>query len=145
MKKVSVAEVVNTHQQNNKQKYTNCFITINTNKTNIQLIPQFREKCREIFNNIENYIDYQDLNKVGDEYIDSITCQYKIEIGSKLHCIHVHALIKIAHHSFIKVLFREMKEDLRKKMNIDTDFHLDVQYLKSIDNELNILEYMKKF
>ena len=29
-------------------------------------------------------------------------------------------------------------------MKINTDFYLDVKYLKAINNELNILEYMKK-
>ena len=30
-------------------------------------------------------------------------------------------------------------------MNMDTDFYLDVKYLKAIESELNILEYVQKF
>lgn len=144
MKRVTVKELTSTHERGNEQKHTNVFITINTNKSDMRLIPQFKQACREVFNNIEEYIDYRDVKRVGEAYIDNISVQYKIEIGGIKHLIHVHALVKIAHHTFIRLLTREIKEDLRQAMNIQEDFHLDVKYLKAMESELNIIEYMQK-
>ena len=74
MKKVQVKELLESNTNKNRQKYTNCFVTINTNKTNKELLLEFKQACKEIFNNIEHYIDYRDLTKIEEKYIDNISC-----------------------------------------------------------------------
>jgi len=140
-----VKEIIETNDDRKEgKKHTNMFITINTNQTTLDILPQFRQVCREYFNKLEDYIDFRDNKKNTLDYIDIIDCKYKIEIGPKNHTIHVHALIKITHHTYIRMMIRELKEDIRKAMNIATDFHLDTKFLKSDESELNILQYMQK-
>lgn len=125
------------------QKYTNCWVTINTNKTDPSIMPAFKKACADVFNNIPEYIDIKPGHSL-DTHIDNIEVEYRREIAPKTKTIHVHALIKINHHSHIKLLTREMKEAIRKLMGITTDFHLDVKYLKAAESELTLRQYLRK-
>ncbi len=133
----------NNHRRRGGQKHTNMFVTINTNKTDKSLRPAFKAVSTQMFNNLSHYIRFLILNQTDDD-IDSANVELAYEIGGKNHTIHWHAMIKIAHHSKIRVHIAELRDDIRKAMGIEERFHSDVQYFPGSTAEMNIKHYMRK-
>lgn len=127
-----------------KVQHTNCFITINTNQRDLSLLPAWQIACATVFNRLPEYIDFTNPAHTLETHINNIEVEYSREVGPSNKTVHVHALVKITHHSHIKLLAREIKEDLKKLMNIATDFHLDVKFLRAVESEINIRDYLRK-
>ncbi len=143
MPQKTIREVVDADQKIAGQKFSNLFLTINTQKSDPALIPEFKEATQMVLDNIEDYIIFS--NKRDDlDKIDNIDVSFRHEVGGKYSKIHVHALIKIAHRSHIKIDAQRIADDIRDRMEIDENFHVDKRWVAGSSDELNVMKYLQK-
>lgn len=101
-----------------KKRYSNYFITINTNRRPPTADPySMADKFRTwlanfVFTNAvykEAFVLNNGADEFNDENVDKITTLITVEVGSKQKRLHAHILMNVAHYSVLKVDFRRFK------------------------------------
>lgn len=134
----------------NKLKWSNWFITINPNispdqEDSNELSRALKKTLEQIFaeDKIMNYILSRKKNTDLNQTIESIDIDSQVEIGTKIHMVHSHVLMKIRHKDNIYLDYAKMKKKISDSLDIPlTGFYFHVDPFGSSD--LNLQQYIEK-
>lgn len=126
-----------------KLKYSNYYMTINSNLAKGIDKKKFRDGFVDVFDNIGDYIKFKGMKEPNYDLIDSIKVSTHPEVGKKRGLIHGHALVKIKHRTKIGLDYDGMREALIESGAVPASgFHFYSKLVK--DNVGTLKDYMTK-
>ena len=136
--------------KNEKAKYSNFLLTINTNQQykegdeNMENDIEVFENCiKEVLSSAEQYIKLPEGVEWNDDNIKDVDIDYVIEKGTKKNQIHVHILFKIKHTTKVLLDYPKIKKKICDDLGLDNVYMLNKLVKNSGD--INILEYINKY
>lgn len=147
--------VTNNKVRKPQLRYTNYFLTINTNKRFDQYSEEY-EKYKSLFTQIvdetlntstlKNFVLFLEQGEWTENYINPGHIQKAIEIGEKSNCLHFHALIKIPHRSKVRInidkLYSTFKQKINELFNDTKDIYYNGKYYYNSSD--NLQDYLSK-
>lgn len=145
-------EVANERKKVRQLRPSNFFITINTNKQFNKLSKEyetfkkkFEKVASDLFSqdNLMNIIQFKDDEdgKFTKEFIKHVNVEAVIEIGKKKHCVHLHAIVCVAHYSNIKLDYEYISNFVKEGMDLK-NIYLNNRIFH--DNKKSLQEYLLK-
>ena len=137
-------------ERNEKPKYSNFHLTINTNQQYKENDPHltddttvFDDSIRSILDHIDEYVKVPEGNHWTDEKIKDVDIDYVIEHGAKKGQLHCHILLKFKHHSKVQLDYAKIKEKLIRDLGV-SNVYMYNRLIRNSGNQ-NVLDYLHKY
>jgi len=128
---------------NNQRKYSNYFLTINTQQQPTdQLVELFEDALTVFFENFGVFVKTRKGFPKNDKR--DIVILPVVEIGGKKHRLHCHATVEIEHQSNILLDYTKIRKFFKESLDGFKEIHFDAKVYKNSRNQDNIKSYILK-
>ena len=136
--------------KNEKAKYSNFLLTINTNQQYKEGdeglendTAMLEETIQKVLNNINDYVKLPECIEWNDDTIQDVDIDYVVEKGLKKGQIHCHILFKIKHNTKVLLDYEKIKKTVCDDLGLNNVYMLNKLVRNS--GNTNILEYLNKY
>lgn len=133
----------------NKIKYSNFFITLNTNLRYKKGDEQRRQARRDFVNgfktvlsNIGDYVEF--LNDGSWDDVEKADVKIRPEIGTKKGLIHGHALVRLRHRTKLRIPYAKLRQAFEDEGAVVKGGKYHMKVIVANDNMANIEDYINK-
>lgn len=132
-----------------KKCYRSYFLTINTNKAYAEDDPHLKEDTERLYAFFYQLFSYPELylktmsGKPVEQHIEKVSPDFVVELGSKYHRLHMHALIAVEYRETekVNVNIEKLREVVAEQLGI-SGFAVDVKTIK--EHKAQLLAYLEK-
>ena len=131
---------MNTKRKTGKQHQSRLLLTINSLSTDGKYKKLLKDGFTEMYDKIEDYVKY--MVKTGSvKDIMDVDCETAIEVGTKLHRVHLHSIITISHKTMLQLDLKKITKHFEEKLGLAL-VYVNARYVK--DPLFSLRNYLKK-